>query len=958
MKRIRRVVPPVFLTALFSLSLFGFAQRPTPRLTGPVTETSRATLAGSRSPRALRGQDMGAVSPQMTVQGITLVFKRSAAQENELQELLTAQQNPASPLYHHWLTPDTFASRFGIADEDIAAIETWLQSRGFHIENTARSSDRITFSGNAAQIQAAFGTELHYYQSEGERHFAPQSDLTLPMELASMTAAVLHLSNFRPKPNVKVQTNGAHPNYTELATQTHYLGPRDIDTMYDVNPNPLDPPPGVVVSGSSLAVVGQSYVDTSSSSAIWQFQGYSESGGFVSPVLVPGSGVEAISQGDEGESEIDLEYASGIAHNANIFFVYVGDDQNYDVFDALAFAITQNIAAVVSISYATCEPLMSATDLDQGNALFEQAAAQGQTLVAAAGDSGSTACAFYPTSDGLTPAQQQALSVNYPADSPYVTAVGGTQMAAGTFSPGSSPYWSTASNFDAVSSLLSYVPEVVWNEGSASIGIAAGGGGASAYFPRPAWQSGVPGIPPGAYRLLPDVALQSSIENPGYIICSDDPALANKQGQTPNCTDGFEGDNNQITTAGGTSFAAPIFAGFVAILNGVEHTTGQGNINPILYNLASNPTSYAAAFHDIVSGTNACIPGAANCAVPGQSGYAATPGYDEATGLGSVDFGKLAAAWPSTSSTSLTPTDVLIISSQYTASPGESVPVQIVVNSFSIGALPPAPSGTVSVSLDAVVTQSSLAITQTNPLNSGASANYTFVAPAAAGSHLLTVTYPGDATHSPSVATYSVLVGNVIASGSFSLSAGNLTVASGAFGSTQVTVTPTGGYSGRVVWSLALSGNSGNLAACYAINSPAVSGTSTTNLTIGIAAACNASLPAERGSLRQIAPHAAMNDKDPSPWHIAPSMTAFASLLVCGSLRRFRRKITRCQLLVVALLTTAGMTLIGCGGANGSGGSSTSPPPPVSANYTVTLTGTDSVIASIRASTTFTLTVN
>ena len=110
--------------------------------------------------------------------------------------------------------------------------------------------------------------------------------------------------------------------------------------------------------------------------------------------------------------------------------------------------------------------------------------------------------------------------------------------------------------------------------------------------------------------------------------------------------------------------------------------------------------------------------------------------------------------------------------------------------------------------------------------------------------------------------------------------------------------------------------------------------------------------------LRQIAPHAAMNDKDPSPWHIAPSMTAFASLLVCGSLRRFRRKITRCQLLVVALLTTAGMTLIGCGGANGSGGSSTSPPPPVSANYTVTLTGTDSVIASIRASTTFTLTVN
>jgi subtilase family serine protease len=206
---------------------------------------------------------MGAVSPEMIVPGITLVFKRSAAQENALQELLTAQQNPASPLYHHWLTPDTFAARFGIADEDIAAAETWLQSRGFHIESTARSRDRITFSGNTSQVQAAFGTELHYYQAEGEMHFAPQSDLTLPTELASITAAVLHLSNFRPKPNVKIQTN-THANYTTLATQTHYLGPKDILTMYDLHPNSLVPP-GVGVSGSSLAVVGQSYVNTATS---------------------------------------------------------------------------------------------------------------------------------------------------------------------------------------------------------------------------------------------------------------------------------------------------------------------------------------------------------------------------------------------------------------------------------------------------------------------------------------------------------------------------------------------------------------------------------------------------------------------------------------------------------------------------------------------------------------------
>jgi subtilase family serine protease len=955
MKRIRRVVPPFVLSCLLFSSLFAVGQRLEPRLTGAVTETTRAVLAGSVSPRAQHAQDRGSVAPETMVPGITLVFKRSTAQEDALKELLAAQQDKTSPLYNHWLTPDAFAARFGMADADIDATETWLQSHGFRIESTARTRDRITFSGTAAQVHAAFGAELHYYQTQGELHFAPETDLSLPTELAPVTAAVLHLSNFRPAPNVKVSTS-THPNYTTLSTQTHYLTPKDVATMYDLN--------GLYQSafwggGQSLAVVGQSFVDTSSSSKISQFQGNFTQVDPVTAVLVPGSGVEAISPGDQGESEIDLEYASGIAQNANIFLVYVGDNQNYDVFDALAFAITKDIASVISISYGVCESLMSATELNQGNALFEEAAAQGQTLVAAAGDGGSTPCASYPSSTGITPAQQQALSVIYPADSPYVTAVGGTQMASGTFAPGSSQYWATASNIDSVSSLLSYVPEVVWNEGSTFHDIVASGGGASSYFPRPAWQNSAPGIPSGTFRLLPDIALQSSVHSPGFLACSDDPNLIYAQGQISSCLQQPIGSNNPYTVAGGTSFAAPIFAGFVAILNQVEHTTGQGNINPILYNLASDPTSYAAIFHDITSGTNACIPTVAACPTAGQTQYAATPGYDEATGLGSVDFGKLAAAWPSTSAVNLVATDVLLTPSKTSASPGDSVPIQIVVGSFYSPNGNSAPTGTVSVSVDGSVAQQSLAFSATNASEFSASATYNFLAPVTVGSHLVTVAYPGDTAHSPSVATYSILVGNVIASGGFSLSAGNLTIANGSTGSTQITVTPTGGYSGRVVWSLAFSGsNSGNLAACYAINSPVVSGTSTTKLTIGIAAACNASLPAERGNLRPIATRAAMNDKNPTPWHGAPTVTAFASLLVWSSLRGRRRKMSRPQLLVVTLLTTAGLALTGCGGAKSSDGSSTSPTAPVSANYTVTLTGTDSVNALVHASTSFTLTVN
>ncbi len=223
-------------------------------------------------------------------------------------------------------------------------------------------------------------------------------------------------------------------------------------------------------------------------------------------MFVPNTGNEAALPGDEGEANIDLEYSSGIASSANIFFVFTGTSPNYNAFDALAFAITQDIAPVVSISYGACETLISTTELQQYNAILQQAAAQGQTIVAASGDTGATACAPYSSTNGVSLPQQQALAVGFPASSPYVTAVGGTQMAAGTFTAGTSNYWSSALNTDNNSSLVSYVPEVAWNEDSPTFGLAASGGGSSLFFARPSWQAGVPGIPSGNYRLLPDIA--------------------------------------------------------------------------------------------------------------------------------------------------------------------------------------------------------------------------------------------------------------------------------------------------------------------------------------------------------------------------------------------------------------------------------------------------------------------
>jgi subtilase family serine protease len=531
-------------------------------------------------------------------------------------------------------------------------------------------------------------------------------------------------------------------------------------------------------------------------------------------------------------------------------------------------------------------------------------------------------------------------------------------MAAGTFDAGTSPYWYSAGIVNTTPSLLSSVPEVVWNEGSASNGIAAGGGGTSAYFPRPAWQSDYPGMPAGTYRLLPDIALQSSIASPGFLLCTSDPAMLNEEGETTSCVGGLLGNSNKYTIAGGTSFAAPIFAGFVALLNEAESASGLGNINPELYSLTASSPS---VFHDITTGTNACVAGAANCGSAGESSYAATAGYDEATGLGSIDFNALAASWPVSNNASLEPTSVFFDTTQTTATAGETVPIQIEVFSLLESPSATAPTGGVSVSVDGTVVDSSLAFSETFPNSTQVGAEYEFVAPANSGSHLISVNYPGDATHLPSTAIYSVMVGNVVASGGVTLSAGNLTIANGSTGSTQVTVTPTGGYNGRIVWSLAATASSNKsspLTACYAIVSLPVNGISTTNLTIGIGTACQSALPADRTEFRTLAQRALPNGKTQARWPSTSVTGTYACVLICGCLVGWRRKRRLSLLLLVILfLPFAGLNLIGCGGG-GANNTGTSTPTSSATTYSLTLTGTDSVNQSIVASTTFTLTVH
>ncbi len=899
------------------------------------------------------GTDAGALAADTEIKGVTIVFSRSAAQEADLQTLLTAQQDPTSPQYHQWLTPDSFGARFGVADADLARVENWLQGEGFSVDGVNRSHNAVTFSGTAGTVGAAFGTQLHRYMLGSEAHFAPATELSLPASLAPLVTAVLHTSDFRPRPSVRLtHTRTVAPDFTSSQSnpQAHYLTPKDVATMYDVQ---AEYSAGYTGVGQSIAVVGQSYVLTSDVTAFQSAAGLAAHAPTL--VLVPGTGVSGISSGDEGESDIDLEYAGGMAPGANVYLVYVGNNGNYDVFDALNYAITENIAPVVSVSYGACEPLISASTLNAYNTIYMQAAAQGQSIIASSGDTGSEACYGYTNQ---TTAVQEQLAVSFPASSPYVTAVGGTQMAAGTTTAGTSTYWASASGTDLSSSLLSYVPEVAWNEDSTNNGIAAGGGGASAFFARPTWQTGVGSIPAGTTRLIPDIALLSAVDTPGFLYCSSDSADLQAEDLTSSCATGFrDASGKYLLVAGGTSFAAPVMAGMTALLNQVKHSTGQGLLNPTMYSLATNGITYATIFHDITSGTIACtIASATYCSVAGASGYAAGVQYDEATGLGSLDFAKFVAAWPSTSATAL-PNSVTTLAPA-TAAPAAGATDVVTINVTSTSTSTVTPTGTVAISVDGG--------TATTVTLANGAATYSYTASSAGGTHVITAVYSGDSGHASSEGTTTVnITANTVATGSFSLAATNLTVATGSVGTSTVTATPSGGYTGSIVWTLSTGTAGTNV--CYSINALPVLGTQTATqdtLYIGVGTAvCGSVTNSPYMRPVTVAAGKASNGPPPAkPWHGKPIAFAFAGLLITGfaARRRARRLPT---LLTAAMLTVVGLGLgLGLSGCSGSGtgtGQTTTTPVPTTAatTYTLTLTGTDSVTSTITSATTFTLTL-
>lgn len=301
------------------------------------------------------------------------------------------------------------------------------------------------------------------------------------------------------------------------------------------------------------------------------------------------------------------------------------------LFSSLPYAVDQNLAPVISISYGLCEAQLDGNDIATLTSSAQQANAQGQTIVVSSGDSGPADCDFSSDPNNPVKSATHGYGVDVPASFPNVTGMGGTEFSEGD-GTGATQYWSGTNN-GSNGSALSYLPETSWNDTPTDGSLAASGGGVSTLFSKPSWQTGM-GVPADGQRDVPDLALASSADHDGYLICS-----------RSSCVNGYRraDQNMTLNVIGGTSTAAPAFAGVVALL--VQQTNQpQGNVNPILYGLAASAPN---VFHDITTGDNMvpCTQGSKDCPSGGMIGYSAGPGYDLVTGLGSFDAGALAAAW-------------------------------------------------------------------------------------------------------------------------------------------------------------------------------------------------------------------------------------------------------------------------------------------------------------------------
>ena len=707
------------------LATFAQTSAVLPRITVQINESNLTTLRGNTHPLARPQYDQGAVADGQPIRRMLLLLQRSPEQETALRTLIDQQQSKASPNYHQWLTPQQFGQQFGPATADIQTVTGWLQSHGFQIARVSTGGTLIEFSGTAGQVLNAFHTQIHRYIVNGEERLANSTDPQIPTAIASVVAGPVSLHNFPRKAQSRnlgvfrknLSTGQAVPLFSfsnacvsnsATGTTCNALGPGDFANIYNVQSLWAG---GIDGTGQKIAIVGDSEICTASSPDFSQcsdddVKTFRTLFGLPTTNLptVILDGPDPAFNGDEIEGNLDVQWSGAVAKGAAIDFVIADSTEATAGTDLAAeYIVDNNLAPVMSESFGACEGALGTNNNEFEATLWEQAAAQGITVVVSAGDSGSAGC-----DDPNLPAPNAAQAgafVNGVGSTPFNVAAGGTDFDI-TAANYQATYWSggntTVGGINDISA-TKYIPETTWNDSCAqnftgavtgcnspssigSVNIVGGGGGQSnctildssgtqcvGFYPKPAWQTVELGFTSATdiSRDLPDISLFAAdgmVSNSFYAICD-----ANFSSGPCSTKAGFI----DIVGVGGTSSAAPTFAGMMALVN-QKMAAPQGNANYVLYNLANsasqralncNSTTGPAAgciFNDIVRGNNSvpCAGTTQNCSNTQNSGsfgvleilstlgvptgtlaFNAGDGLDMATGLGSVNAANLVNSW-------------------------------------------------------------------------------------------------------------------------------------------------------------------------------------------------------------------------------------------------------------------------------------------------------------------------
>jgi len=796
---LRKALLTLFIFILFITT--GARGQVRPRVIEAVDNSKRITLTGNVHPLARAEFDHGAVADAQPITRILLLLKGSDEQEAELQTVLEEQQDKSSTRYQQWLTPAEFGALYGPADADIQAVTQWLGSQGFTVERVYSGKRVIEFSGTAAQVRAAFGTEIHKYEVEGKTYTANTNDPQVPVAIAPVVSGIVSLNSFPRQSHIRVKGiarkkpggPGLEPLFTFPAPASngnfYGMAPGDFATIYNSSPL-LQAAVPIDGTGQVIAIVGETNINVADVEDFRQMFGL-PANFTLANVILNGEDPGITSPGEEGESDLDTEWSGAVAPGANVYLVVSASTQASPGVDLSAlYIIDHNLAGVLSDSYGNCEVTLGTAENSFYKTLWEEAAAQGITAIVSAGDGGSAGCDDFNS----VPAASGGLAVNGFASTPYNVSVGGTDFDQIN---NWALYWN-ATNGPTGASAKSYIPEIPWSESCAQLGIGAcgnsppawsqnivaGSGGPSALYDKPSWQMGVVGMPNDSRRDQPDVSLFASpgFDWSGYVYCQSDETLSGaKSCDINNASSG----TLDFGIVGGTSASAPAFAGIVALVNQYQAShqgsARQGNANYVLYQLAkkagasctsSTTEATGCIFNDVVHGnsylvseygtgvgTNSvpCYGGTPNCSATGSGqfgvlvdpsnpmieAWTATAGYDMATGLGSVNVNNLVTNWGTVATVPTATTLTLSRTTGITHGTAENVNVNITVTPTSGTAM-----GDVSLIAKFAdgTTQGLEQFTLTNgqvtngPLNSlPGGTNYT-----------VTAHYAGDGTNAPS----------------------------------------------------------------------------------------------------------------------------------------------------------------------------------------------------------------